>query len=139
MIKKITLCATLCLLCLCAALTAQAQTDVSEACQKMEQQVASGELSDDEMFQSYNDLIWDYYSIDFDKTYSYFQEAYAFAREKKNVEKEASFLTSMGDIFRIYQVKDSVLIYLDKAWNLLEGKRVLQRRILELHSQRRFL
>ena len=102
MIKKITLCASLCLLCLCAKI--HAQTEISEFYQNMEQQVASGELNDDEMFESYNSLIWYYYRIDFEKTYSYFQEARAFANEKKNVEKEASFLTSMSDIFCIYQI-----------------------------------
>ena len=99
-----------------------AQSDITELYQKIEQQVASGNLSDTEMFQKYDSLMMYFYTKDMEKTQYYFQEGIAFAREKKNEKEEAKFLTSMGNIYCKTHVLDSGLIYLDKAWQLIEGK-----------------
>ena len=101
----------------------QAQSDeIPERLLQMEQQVAEGHLSDNEMFRQYNTLMLDYATRDFQKTLFYFDKAVAFAREKKNVAEEANFFTSIGDIYSMLGVKDSVFVYLDKALKLIEGK-----------------
>ena len=104
------------------AFTAQAQTDITELYQKMEQQVASGTLGDTEMFQKYDSLMMYFFTSDMEKVQHYFQEGIAFARDRKNEEKEASLLTSMGTLYCKTRVIDSVIIYLDQAWMLIEGK-----------------
>ena len=106
MIKKFFLCASLCLLCLCAQLNqAQAQTDEITDYQRMEQEIVSGNLSDEDMFNKYSLLIWHYYAIDFEKSYDYFKKAIALARDQKKDEWEARALTALGDIYAIFNVR----------------------------------
>jgi signal transduction histidine kinase len=89
----------------------------------MEQDIASGNLSDDEIFEKYDYLMWDYcYRGDIEKTFYYANKAITLAREKKNVKEEAMFLTSIGDIYSMLGVKDTAFIYIDKALKILEGK-----------------
>ena len=101
---------------------AQAQTDKEKKLQQMEQEIDSGNMSDEERFSRYHNLTWDYFTIDVDKTLYYCRKGIAFAREKKNVQKEAEFLTSMGEMYDIFDVLDSVFFYFDKALELIEGK-----------------
>jgi len=100
----------------------QAQADKEKELLQMEQNVASGNLSDEDMFHQLSDLMWDYSTIDIEKMRHYFNKAIAFARKKKNVEKEAEFLTKMANIYSDLAVWDSVLIYLDRSLKLIEGK-----------------
>ena len=100
----------------------QAQTNKEKELVQMEMEIASGKLSDNEMFQRYDDLTWKYYSIDFAKTLYYCRKGIAFAREKKNIEQEARFLTTMGEMYDIFNVSDSIFFYFDKALQLIENK-----------------
>ena len=100
----------------------QAQTNKEKELQKMEQEVASGKLSDEEMFQKYDALTQDYFARDSEKMFYYCRKGIAFAHEKKNVKQEAKFLTLMGKILIELDVRDSVGFYLDKALKLIEGK-----------------
>ncbi|MCL2510936.1 MAG: tetratricopeptide repeat-containing sensor histidine kinase [Bacteroidales bacterium] len=110
------------LLLLLAIAPLQAQPTLPEKIVQAEQQIVSGALSDDEVFDKYWDLLWDYSDIDLEKAVSCFQRAIVFVREKKNVEQEAKLLTSMGDIYSIFDVRDSALFYLNKSLELIEGK-----------------
>ena len=107
---------------LLVTLQTQAQTDKEKELLQMEQDVASGKLSDEEMYKHIQDLMWDYSTIDIEKMRRYFNKGVAFARKKKNVEEEAALLTSMANIYSDLAVWDSVLIYLDKSLKLIEGK-----------------
>lgn len=99
----------------------QGQTDETpERLLQMEQQVASGELSDDRMLSFYEWLMYEYYTRDMDKVRFYFQQATALSREKKP-DAEQRFYTRMGMIFSEFNQRDSVAIYFDKAVQLLEN------------------
>jgi len=98
----------------------QAQTDHEKALQEMEEQVASGELSDEEMFEACNTLLWYYFTHDFEKARHYAQKGISFAIEKKNKEREVQFLTSMGDVYSVFGKHDSVFYFLDKALKIIE-------------------
>jgi len=100
----------------------QAQTEKEKALLEMEQKVASGELSDEEMFKHYQVLIWDYHTRDMEKTNLYFKKAIAFAQKKNNVEWEANYLQRMGTIYHDLGIKDTAFIFLDNALKLIEGK-----------------
>ncbi|MCL2290602.1 MAG: tetratricopeptide repeat-containing sensor histidine kinase [Bacteroidetes bacterium] len=103
---------------------AQAQTDKEKELLQMEQDIASGNLSEEDMYDLYNSLISNYAHIDFDKFKYYGNKAIAFARKKKNAEQEASFLLTMVRIYSGYRILDSVPVLLDKALKLIEGKSV---------------
>lgn len=99
-----------------------AQTDKEQELLKMEQELASGNLSDEERFKYYDDLMYEYSERgEVEKTKYYFNKAVAFAREKKKVEEESAFFTAMGESYFIFGEQDSAFIYLDKALQLVEG------------------
>jgi signal transduction histidine kinase len=103
--------------------SATAQTDTGKELLQVEQEVASGNLNDKQMFGKYEELMWGYFDIgDFEKSHLYSQKAIALAREKKNVKEESFFLTSLGEMYSIFGEQDSAFWYLDKSLKLLEGK-----------------
>ena len=110
------------LLVLLFMLQAQSQDDVLLRLQKTEEILSSGALSDTDRFQYYDDLMWDYHIRDVEKTHHYFKEAMAFAQEKENVKKQSEYLKTMGAIYDSWGRRDSVLFYLDRALELIEGK-----------------
>jgi len=100
----------------------QAQDAMAERLLQMEQEVASGTLSDDEMFTHYHQLIIHYGTRDFEKTKLYFQKGVEFAQAKKRVEWEAQLLGKMGHNYFEWGERDSILIFYDRAAKLIEGK-----------------
>ena len=100
----------------------QAQTDMTTTLQRIEQEVASGNLNESEMFTKYDSLIRFYSTRDLDKTIIYFHKGTDFARIKNLVEWEAKYWRRMGYIYYHLGERDSVLIYLDKALKLIENK-----------------
>ena len=109
-------------ICLILALSAQAQTDMTESLRLAEQEVASGKLNDTEMLEKYYFLIYNYNARDFDKVKLYFQQGINFARKKNNLEWEAKYWGKMGDIYNLSGESDSVMVYYDRALKLIEGK-----------------
>jgi len=100
-----------------------AQTDKEKELLQMEQEVASGKLSDDEIFEKYYNLIYEYSERgDIEKIKFYFNNAVAFAREKRKVNKESMFFTLIGESYAILREPDSAMIYLEIASKLIEGK-----------------
>ena len=100
----------------------QAQSNKEKKLQQIEREIATGNLNDKELFQKYDDLTWNYYPINFEKTRYYCHKGIALAREKKNIGEEAKFLTSMGEMYDRFNVRDSIFIYFDKALQLIDGK-----------------
>ena len=104
-------------------LVAQAQTEKEKNLQQMIQEVASGKLSDEEMFRKLSYIQSDYYYFrDFEKALHYCRKGVSLAREKKNVKEESYFLTKIGFLYIELDASDSVLFYLDKSLKLIEGK-----------------
>ncbi|MDL2228319.1 tetratricopeptide repeat-containing sensor histidine kinase [Odoribacter sp. OttesenSCG-928-L07] len=87
-----------------------------------EELVASGNLSDEEMYKKYDMLMWDYRFVNMDKSHYYFKEALAFAQKNNNVLEESKCLKSMGNIYDAWGNRDSVLFFLDQALELIDGK-----------------
>ena len=100
----------------------QAQTDMTTTLQRIEQEVAVGNLNESEMFTKYDSLIRFYSTRDLDKTIFFFHKGTDFARKKNRVEFEARYWRRMGYLYLHLGEKDSVLIYLDKAFKLIENK-----------------
>ena len=101
---------------------AQAQEGVPERLAQIEQEVASGTLSDEEMYANYRLLIDHYRIRDIEKTKQYFRKGIDFAREKKRVEWEAHFYGKMGGNYLEWGERDTFLIYMDKVLELIEDK-----------------
>ncbi|MDR2571337.1 MAG: tetratricopeptide repeat-containing sensor histidine kinase [Oscillospiraceae bacterium] len=93
----------------------------AEQYQKMEQQIGSGALSEFEMLQKYDSLMSYYYTFDLIKTRSLFQNALFLAQKTKNIEYEAKFLTAIGGAYSQHNIRDSVLVFFDKALSIIEG------------------
>jgi DNA-binding NarL/FixJ family response regulator/signal transduction histidine kinase len=119
-----TLCIKGCILVafLFSANVANAQTNIVERLLQMEQEVASGELSDDVKFDHLLKLIDNYRTRDAEKARLYFKKAIAFAREKKNIKWESSYFSEMGFAYSQWDKKDTALMYFDDALKLIEGK-----------------
>jgi signal transduction histidine kinase len=98
------------------------QDDMAERLLKMEQEVASGTLSDEEMFANYRLLIIQYSTRDFEKSKLYFQKGIDFARAIKREEWEAQLYGIMSNNYLGREEKDTFLIYTDKVFELIEGK-----------------
>jgi signal transduction histidine kinase len=101
---------------------ALAQIEKEKELQQLEQEIASGKLTDNEMFINYESLMYEYSNIEREKTFFWFNKAIDFARKKKNIEFEADFLTRMADNYNTWDENDTAFIYLDKALKLIEGK-----------------
>ncbi|MCL2511545.1 MAG: tetratricopeptide repeat-containing sensor histidine kinase [Bacteroidales bacterium] len=99
-----------------------AQDNVMERLLQIEQEVASGNFSDEEMFTKYHQLTTHYATRDFNKTKLYFQKGIEFAREKKREEWEAQLWGKMGFNYREMGARDTFLIYVNKAIEIVEGK-----------------
>ena len=102
-------------------LVAQAQTDKEKEFQQMEEEIASGKLSDDEVFERYEILVSNF-KVGLEKAIDNSRKAIAFAHKKKNEEQEIMYLTHMGDLYTASNIMDSARFYFDKAQKLLEGK-----------------
>jgi signal transduction histidine kinase len=102
-------------------LVAQAQTDNEKEFQQMEEEIASGKLSDDEVFERYK-ILSSSFKVGFEKAIDNSRKAIAFAHEKKNEEQEINYSTHMGDLYSTSNIMDSARFYFDKAQKLLEGK-----------------
>jgi tetratricopeptide (TPR) repeat protein len=105
---------------------AQAQSDVTERLLRIEQEVAGGNLSDDEMYKNYQTLLWQYHTRNKEKTHYYFQKLLAFAREKKNLVEESTCLRYMGAINCEWGARDTALLLLNQALKLIEGKELFE-------------
>jgi len=104
----------------------QAQTD--NEISQIEQTIAEGNLSDEEIFDSYNGLMWDsHYQGKQEQALSCFNKGIAFAREKKNIDWEAAFLVGMGFIYHEWGENDIALTYFDNSIKLLDGKGIYYR------------
>ena len=100
----------------------QAQPNEDAIIQELEQDIASGKFSDDEIFSKYEWLLSEYSYRDREKTKICFQNAIAFAQEKKNPGFEAHFFGIMGYIYHYWDENDSAFLYFDKAVKLVENK-----------------
>jgi AraC-like DNA-binding protein len=100
----------------------QAQSEKEKELRQIEQQIASGELSDEDIAEKYEYLMGEYSTIAGEKAMFWFREAMAFAREKKSLEFEAGFLGQMGYVYKNLDERDSALLYFDNALKLIQGK-----------------
>ena len=105
-----------------ATFRVQGQDGMAERLLQMEQEVATGNLSDEEMFANYRLLIHHNSTRDFDKSKMYFQKGIDFARAKKRVEWEAQFWGMIGQKYREWGENDSVLVCYNRAMKLIESK-----------------
>jgi tetratricopeptide (TPR) repeat protein len=87
----------------------------------MEREVAEGNLSDEEMFGKFKDLILGYSTRKVEKSHYYFKKAIAFAQKRKRVEWESDYLRQMGVIYYELGKRDSSFFYIDKAIKVVEG------------------
>jgi signal transduction histidine kinase len=107
-----------------AGMFLQAQTDREKELLQMERELADENRTDEDMFNCYDDLIFEYSSIDMEKSRYFFNKALSFAKKKMNMEWEARFMTNMGYNYYMLGIRDSVLFYLDKSLTLIEGKKI---------------
>ena len=103
-------------------IAAFAQSDMEKKIEEIEQQVAAKNLSEKQMIEKYDSLMNYFYSHDIEKAKYYSKVGAAYAHENKNDLKESQYLTTTGKIHTALREMDSVLIYLDKALQLIEGK-----------------
>jgi signal transduction histidine kinase len=115
----------------------QAQTDTEKELLKMEQDVASGTLSDFEMYKNYQTLLWKYHFSNPEKTRYYFQKLLAFAREKKNVVEESTCLRYMGAVCCDWGINDTALLFMNQAIKLVEGKDFFEEEYYNYNSRGR--
>ena len=97
-------------LCLLLALGAQAQTDMTETLQRLEQEVAAGNMSDSIMNLKYDSLIRFYGTRDFDKAVFYFHKGVDFTRKINKDKFEMILWHRMGILYLNLEKKDSALI-----------------------------
>jgi len=106
-----------------------AQTEREQKFLQMEQEVAQGNLDDNEMFDKCLKLLWRWYS-DEEKARYYFQKSLATARKMKDEAKESKCYIYMGAIYSDWGKKDSAVSYLDYSMELLEGKKFFEEECL---------
>ncbi|MDH6343811.1 signal transduction histidine kinase [Parabacteroides sp. PFB2-12] len=109
-------------LCLAYQLQAQTSLTVTERIQLYEQEIAEGQVDELKMLKNYIDLITLCRSIDMGKTYHYFREAVAYAREKEQLDWESAYWRRMAEVYYDLGKSDSSYYCIDKAIALIEGK-----------------
>jgi len=107
---------------LCTLFIVHAQTDLDQQTLQLEEEIASGNLSDDEMFNNYYVLMWDYFKKDGDKARFYCNQAIDFAKEKNNIEWHSKYLRRLGVMYSYWGDIDSAFYSIDNALKLIENK-----------------
>jgi signal transduction histidine kinase len=113
----------------------QAPTGKEKELLQMEQKIAEENLSNEERFNLFDNLITTYKTRDTEKTKFYFDKAIRIAKEKKDIEWETRYLTHIGDIYTDWGNKDSARICLNKALRLIEGREYYQTESLVHETQ----
>jgi signal transduction histidine kinase len=101
---------------------AKAQSDMTERLLRIEREIAVGNMSDSITFLKYDTLVFFYAQRDIEKFRLFYPKAIAFALEKKNKMWEATYLRKKAANLFFLGETDSLLIFLDRAIKLIEGK-----------------